>query len=90
MAENASIQVVGRSLTNPTGHATGPHLHLGLKPETSYPQEMPWFQEFAGIAFAWQDATTPAPVRTSPVFAVVPSVDVDNDVIEFTTAPSRG
>jgi murein DD-endopeptidase MepM/ murein hydrolase activator NlpD len=77
-------------LVGSTGDATGPHLHLALKPEASYPQEMPWFQEFAGIAFAWQDAPTLAPVRTSPVFAVVPSVAVNDDVIEFTTAPSRG
>ena len=77
-------------LVGSTGDATGPHLHLALKPETSYPQEMPWFQEFAGTAFSWQDASTPALFRSSPVFAVVPSVDVDEDVIEFTTAPSRG
>ena len=63
-------------LVGSTGDATGPHLHLALKPETSYPQEMTWFQEFAGTAFAWQDAPTrrPDPFRGSPVFAVVPSV----------------
>jgi murein DD-endopeptidase MepM/ murein hydrolase activator NlpD len=80
-------------LVGSTGDATGPHLHLALKPETSYPQDMTWFQEFAGTAFAWQDAPTapPAdPFRSSPVFAVAPSVDVDEEVVEFTTAPSRG
>ena len=64
-----------------------------MKPETSYPQEMTWFQEFAGTAFAWQDAPTALtadPFRSSPVFAVVPAVDVDEEVVEFTTAPSRG
>ena len=80
-------------LVGSTGDATGPHLHLALKTETSYPQDMTWFQEFAGTAFAWQDAPTaqPAdPFRSSPVFAVAPSVDVDEEVVEFTTAPSRG
>ena len=64
-------------LVGSTGDATGPHLHLAVKPETSYPQDMTWFQEFAGTAFAWQDAPTALtadPFRSSPVFAVVPSV----------------
>ena len=80
-------------LVGSTGHSTGPHLHLALKPETSYPQEMTWFQEFAGSAFAWQDAPTPSPLdpfRSSPVFAEVPAADVDEAVVQFTTAPSRG
>ena len=77
-------------LVGSTGHSTGPHLHLALKPETSYPQDMPWFQEFAGIAFVWQDESTGEPFRSSPVFAAVPPTDVDEGVIEFTTAPSRG
>ena len=63
-------------LVGSTGNSTGPHLHLGLKP-ASYPQQMPWFQSFAGRAFRWQDAPTPlepvamlpAPTRT---FAIVP------------------
>ncbi len=42
-----------------TGHSTGPHLHLGFVPSTHYPQAEPWFQAFAGIAFRWQDASTP-------------------------------
>ena len=36
------------------------------------------------------DRAGPDPFRSSPVFAVVPSVDVDDDVVEFTIAPSRG
>jgi hypothetical protein len=58
-----------------TGDATGPHLHLQLDPTTSYPQDQPWFQRFAGIAFRWQDADPSdqaAQTGTGPVFAVVP------------------
>ena len=76
-------------LVGSTGHSTGPHLHLALKPETSYPQDMTWFQEFAGTAFTWQDSPVAA-YLSSPVFSVVPSVEGDDDVIEFTIDPSRG
>lgn len=70
-------------LVGSTGHSTGPHLHLALKP-ARYPQEMPWFQEFAQLAFTWQDAAVVDASLPGPVFAVVPSQD-DGEVIEFTT-----
>jgi murein DD-endopeptidase MepM/ murein hydrolase activator NlpD len=88
-------------LVGSTGHSTGPHLHLQTGPGLAYPQEEPWFQAFAGIAFSWQDAadTAPWPVASfaaAPVFEVVDQqvFDVVEDepesaagVVEFTLNP---
>jgi murein DD-endopeptidase MepM/ murein hydrolase activator NlpD len=72
-------------LVGSTGHSTGPHLHLALRP-ARYPQEMPWFQEFAGVAFTWRDEPA-LELRTTEIFAVVPEtapVDPAGEVVEFT------
>jgi len=76
-------------LVGMTGDATGPHLHLQLDPSTSYPQDQPWFQRFASIAFRWQDAGPTDQVAqpgTGPVFAVVPQQPAESSgsVILFT------
>ncbi len=46
-------------LVGSTGNSTGPHLHLAFDPAAAYPQDEPWFESFAGVAFSWQDAPTP-------------------------------
>jgi murein DD-endopeptidase MepM/ murein hydrolase activator NlpD len=76
--------------------ASGPHLHLQIGPVKTYPQEEPWFEALAGIAFSWQDGgeTQPwpvAPFSPVPVFAVVEQtepvfevVSSESEVVEFT------
>ena len=76
-------------LVGMTGHATGPHLHLQLDPTTSYPQLQPWFQNFAGVAFRWQDAGPNDSFGSGSharVFAVVPTQPEDSSaqVVLFT------
>ncbi len=83
--EQGSLVSAGQwvGLVGSTGNSTGPHLHLGLRP-ARYPQEMPWFQEFAGIAYTWQDGPAEPSARTTPVFALVPPDEPAEDVVEFT------
>jgi murein DD-endopeptidase MepM/ murein hydrolase activator NlpD len=57
-------------LVGMTGHATGPHLHLQLQPPTQWPQQMPWFQSFAGVAFRWNDAPAVEP-SDGPTFQIL-------------------
>ena len=82
LTAGAQVGLVGQ-----TGHATGPHLHLQLDPASSYPQEQPWFQGFAGTAFRWQDAeptetSSPAAPR---VFTVVPTPQEGSGSVVFFT-----
>jgi murein DD-endopeptidase MepM/ murein hydrolase activator NlpD len=80
-----------------TGNSTGPHLHLGFRPSTHYPQAEAWFQAFAGVAFRWQDAPTPKRSKSmagsslqrrgsvnGPVFRVIRTPRI----IRFTTSNS--
>jgi murein DD-endopeptidase MepM/ murein hydrolase activator NlpD len=74
-------------LVGSTGHSTGPHLHLGLKPAAMYPQAMAWFQSFAGTAFQWQGdppaLAAGAVPRSGDVFAPAGEAGAEFDVVFF-------
>jgi murein DD-endopeptidase MepM/ murein hydrolase activator NlpD len=74
-------------LVGSTGHASGPHLHLQLQPPTAWPQQLPWFTHFAGIAFRWQDGDQRSLdavglAQRGPVFAELPDASSER-VIAF-------
>jgi murein DD-endopeptidase MepM/ murein hydrolase activator NlpD len=69
-------------LVGSTGHATGPHLHLGLLPSSEgYPQNQAWFQSFANIAFRWQDEGTQSVSVVSTAFSSPTVFAVVNDAV---------
>ena len=71
-------------LVGQTGHATGPHLHLQFSPTSSYPQDEPWFQSFAGVAFSWSDAATVTETGSAPVARQAPTPAASGPVVTFT------
>jgi murein DD-endopeptidase MepM/ murein hydrolase activator NlpD len=66
-------------LVGSTGDASGPHLHIQTQPATLWPQQLAWFQSFAGTGFRWQDA--PMEQIGPPVFA---QLSESGPVIAFT------
>jgi murein DD-endopeptidase MepM/ murein hydrolase activator NlpD len=71
-------------LVGQTGHATGPHLHLQFSPTSSYPQDEPWFQSFAGVAFSWSDSATVTETGSAPVARQAPTPAASGPVVTFT------
>jgi murein DD-endopeptidase MepM/ murein hydrolase activator NlpD len=80
LTAGAQVGLVGH-----TGHATGPHLHLQFSPATSFPQNEPWFQSFAGRAFRWSDAPTPAPAQAASTTQGATFQAPSAPVVGFTT-----
>jgi murein DD-endopeptidase MepM/ murein hydrolase activator NlpD len=74
-------------LVGSTGNSTGPHLHLQFVPVTTYPQEEPWFQSFAGVAFRWAGESAPA---AAPAPARAASQEPSAPVIGFSSEPVIG
>ena len=85
-------------LVGHTGDASGPHLHLQLQPPLEWPQQEAWFQNFAGVAFAWRDPApsdwpTAPPTRTLSIFdgpAKAPANPVFRVVPDASTPSSQG
>ena len=71
-------------LVGQTGHATGPHLHLQFSPTSSYPQDEPWFQSFAGVAFSWSDGGTATETDSEPAARQAPTPAPSGPVFTFT------
>jgi murein DD-endopeptidase MepM/ murein hydrolase activator NlpD len=69
-------------LVGSTGNSTRPHLHLQFSPAAVYPQQEPWFQAFAGLAFRWQE--DPAPAAASARSTPNPVFDVVDESVTFT------
>ena len=78
----ASVGLVGHTGTRPARTCTS------ASSPPRYPQDQAWFQSFAGVAFTWQDAApaeravaaVAAPVRSGPVFAVMPGQPAERPV----------